>query len=356
MGGTRTILHQVYGTVAGKPKLNTTSVHPYQVKISLLLLSIIIGAAPAVGQTSLREINLENGPQTVGFIHYLTADSTRPYQRVFDWNNTSIPRPIPVSVWYPAKEKPVHGRAMTVLEYMRILKEEEEWEYLPDDQILNWFNYANTAANQAHLQERTTAFYEVEPRNGKFPVIIYAPSYQASSVENFALCEYLAGQGYIVIASPSRGTDNRFLEGGTVKDVETQARDIEFLIQEASRLPTADVDRMATMGFSFGGLSNVLSQMRNRNIKAMVSLDGSIKYQYGTLKKSPFFDIERVDVPFIHFAQKDIPERVLKEDQIDPSLNHQIEFYDSLVYSKAYRLKFHQLTHSYLVRLFQSVR
>jgi hypothetical protein len=42
---------------------------------------------------------------------------------------------------------------MTVLAYMKILKQEEEWEYLPDEQILNWFYYPNTRENRKHLTE-----------------------------------------------------------------------------------------------------------------------------------------------------------------------------------------------------------
>lgn len=86
--------------------------------------------------------------------------------------------------------------------------------------------------------------------------------------------------------------------------------------------------------------------MRNDNIKAIVSLDGSIKYQYSTLKTSPFFDIEKVDVPFIHLAQKDIPQEVMDTEGTDPKLNNEFEFYDSLKYSSAYKLKFNDLTHS----------
>ncbi|WP_225444186.1 CocE/NonD family hydrolase [Echinicola arenosa] len=302
----------------------------------------------------MKEIGLEHGSHTVGFTHYLASDSTRTYKRIFDWNNNTIPRPIPISIWYPSKATLKGTKPMQVLDYMEILKEEEEWEYLPNEQILNWFNYANTTANQNHLKEQTITYFGLQPENGengKYPVIVYAPSYQASSIENFALCSFLASHGYIVLSSPSRGTENRFLEGGTEKDMETQARDIEFLIKEASLLSTADLGKIATIGFSFGGLSNVLSQMRNESIKAIVSLDGSIKYQYSTLKKSPFFDIKKVDIPFIHMAQKDIPEEVMKEHNINPTLNHQFEFYDSLVYSQAYQLKFNHLTHAYFSTL-----
>ena len=105
------------------------------------------------------------------------------------------------------------------------------------------------------------------------------------------------------------------------------------------------------MGFSFGGLSNMLAQMRNENIKAIVSLDGTERYQYELLKKSPFFNKNKIDVPYIHMAQKDIPEIVLKEDNIDPALNTKFQLYDSLSRCRAYRLKFHNMTHSYFSTL-----
>jgi len=270
---------------------------------------------------------------------------------MYDWSNHRIPRPISISVWYPASEKLSKSKRMWVLDYMEILKQEEEWEHLPNDQILNWFYYPNTLDNRTHLEEQAAAFRQIKPATGKFPVIIYAPSYQASSIENFALCEYLASHGYIVMASPSQGSENRLLAGGTEKDLETQARDIEFLIQEVASIPHSDVNKIATMGFSFGGLSNVLAQMRHSQIKANVSLDDSIRYQYSTLQQSPFANIKKVDVPFIHMAQKDIPAQVLKEDKLNPELNYKFDFYDSLVYSKAYSLKFHHLSHSYFSTL-----
>ncbi|MBA3971757.1 MAG: prolyl oligopeptidase family serine peptidase, partial [Bacteroidetes bacterium] len=121
------------------------------------------------------------------------------------------------------------------------------------------------------------AVKNTKPFPNKFPIVVYSPSYQASSVENFALCEFLASQGFVVISSPSRGTENRFLDGGTTRDIETQARDIEFLINEISNKTYADVNNLAVIGFSFGGISNVLAQMTDKRIKAIVCLDGSIK-------------------------------------------------------------------------------
>jgi dienelactone hydrolase len=258
---------------------------------------------------------------------------------------------MPISIWYPSNDSTKDLNPITILNYMEILKQEEEWEHLPNEQILNWFYYTNTPANQGHLKEKTTAYSELEFANDKFPVIVYAPSYQASSIENFALCEYLTSHGYIVISSPSRGTETRWFSSNNSKEMETQARDVEFLIKEIAKFPSADLKKIATMGFSFGGLSNMIAQMRNENIKAIVSLDGTERYQYDLLKKSPFFDIKKIDVPYIHMAQKNIPDKVLKEDSINAELNTKFELYDSITRSKAYKLRFHNLTHSYFSTL-----
>lgn len=319
-------------------------------KATFLLLVLFLLHNSISAQISIEQINLIPGRFKVGFTHHTTFDSSRTYNRIFDWTNKSSLRPIPISIWYPSNESPSDS-PLTVLDYMRILKEEEEWEHLPDEQILNWFYYPNTVSNRNHLTKMTTAFSQLKPASGKFPIIIYAPSYQASSIENFALCEFLASHGYVIISSPSRGTENRFFEGGTEKDMETQARDIEFLIEVSNQLQFADQGKISTMGFSFGGLSQVLAKMRDNRIKAIVSLDGSIKYQFKTLKKSPFSNINNVNVPFIHFSQKDIPTEVLIQDNIDSTLNYEFEFFDNLKYSDAYHYQFHNLTHSYFSTL-----
>lgn len=224
----------------------------------LFYVAIFLSSNFVFSQTSLEQIDLPNRKYKVGFRNYQTDDSTRSYQRIFDWNNRSIPRPISVSIWYPA-ENVSNLKPLSVLDYMKIFAAEKEWEYLPDEQILNWFpNLTNTAENQKHLQEETIAFRNPTPLIGSFPVVVYAPELELSSIENFALCEYLACHGYVVIASPSRGAENQFMSS-VANGMETQARDIEFLIKEVSTYQMADIIKIATVGYSFGGLSNVLA-------------------------------------------------------------------------------------------------
>lgn len=320
-----------------KPKLRS------QDRIKLLTIVLILGS---YAHGHCQNLDLPQGQYKVGFKHFAKEDKTRTYTRIFDWDTVVLSRPIPISMWYPI-ESTKAKKVMSVNDYMSILKEEEEWESLPDNRILSWFYYQDNDRNRKHLEETTHAYRADKILNGKFPVVVYAPSYQASSVENFALCEFLASNGYIVLSSPSRGSRNRFLEGGTTRDIETQARDIEFLIGEAQALAHADIEKLAVVGFSFGGISNVLAQMRNERIRALVCLDGSVKYQLKKLLSSPSADMSRVDVPFLFMSQKDIPMNVMMEDRIDTTLNNNFAFFDSLRYSDAYYLKSHQLTHSH---------
>ncbi|NQX76136.1 CocE/NonD family hydrolase [Gilvibacter sp.] len=298
----------------------------------------------AKGQTSVADLNLDYGTYEVGYRYTQLVDNSRSYSVKGNWTTATIARPIPLSIWYPAKSTAV-STPMKVMDYMRVLKLEEEWEHLPDSLILNWFYYAPNAQNKAHLWEEVKAVKDQAELEGKYPVIVYAPSYGAASTENFTLCEYLASHGYVVIASPSRGAYNRSFTGGTLLDLETQARDIEFIVDALDDFNYVDTSRIATMGFSFGGISNVLASIRNKQIKANVSLDGSVKYQFKTLASSPFYRQDEFAIPFIHFSQKDIPAVVLEQDGIDPALNTDFEFYDRLDKAPAYQLKMLDLTH-----------
>ena len=85
-----------------------------------------------------------------------------------DFTNGNILREIPISVWYPAASPVGSGTRMRVLDYMQILKEEEEWEHLPNDFILDWFYYPNTEENQEHLKEEVNAQLNVNPIEAYF--------------------------------------------------------------------------------------------------------------------------------------------------------------------------------------------
>ena len=309
---------------------------------TLIIFTIICYSAES--QISFDQLNLNFGDYHVGFQHTVEYDHSRTYQKKMQWDHEFTSRPLEISLWFPA-EKSAHSERFDIANYLEILKREEEWESLPTEQILNWFAYPNTVKNRQLLKEKTKAFHFANPIEKKFPAVIYAPSYEASSVENFAMCEFLASHGYVVIAVTSKGESHRRIGREIVKGLEAQTRDLEFLLGRLHQMPNVNTKKIGTMGFSFGGLSNVLLQMRNKHIKAIVSLDGTIRYNYGALKKHPSANVLQVDVPFIHFAQKEIPKDILESDKIDPKLNTEFLFYNELKYSDAYKIRMKNMTH-----------
>ncbi|PPK86126.1 hypothetical protein CLV84_3045 [Neolewinella xylanilytica] len=234
---------------------------------------------------------------------------------------------------------------MHVGDYLSVLKDEEEWEELPTEYTLDWFYYPRNGVTERNATYPTRAFSRATPALGRFPVVLYAPSYQASSTENFMLGEYLASHGYLVLAAPSRGARNLRLTGGTSEDAGAQQRDLAYLFGMAAGLPQADPEHVYTIGFSFGGLSNVPFTMVNRFVDGVISLDGTIKYNPSVAAAVPGFDLARFRVPFVHFRQKPIPDTILVADGIDPGLAQRFTFLDSLRDVPAYEFEAPDLTH-----------
>lgn len=144
----------------------------------ILVTIILLQVCSMKGQTSLKEIGLKAGKYEVGFKHYTVNDSTRTYRIHNEFNNRLIKRPIPISIWYPTTKTNNISSKLTVLDYLKVLKEEEEWKNLPNYFLLDWFkDLSNTPENKAHLTEKTTAFLNSKPLNEEFPIVVYAPSY-----------------------------------------------------------------------------------------------------------------------------------------------------------------------------------
>jgi len=205
----------------------------------------------------------------------------------------------------------------------------------------------DSAKSARELDAMTRAVRDAAPARGSFPIIVYGPSLGAPSFENDVLMEYLASHGYIVIASPSWGPNGAMTADGG--GMETQARDMEFLMSYARSLPSADSTRIAVMGFSWGGISNVLIAMRNSTPKALVSLDGSIAYFYHRsatpqatmdFSKQAFVDPAKFTIPALFLRQGPSPAML---QMLGPDTT--FAFFDSLRYSDAYSVKLRTMRH-----------
>jgi dienelactone hydrolase len=137
---------------------------------------------------------------------------------------------------------------------------------------------------------------------GRFPVVIYAPSFSSMSWENADLCEYLASHGYVVVASPDMGATSRDMTAD-LGGINAQAQDISFLIGYAQSLPDTEMSEIAVAGFSWGGISNLFAAARDNRIDALVALDGSMRYFPGLVKAATDVHPEQMTTPMLFFTQ-----------------------------------------------------
>ncbi len=121
---------------------------------------------------------------------------------------------------------------------------------------------------------------------GRFPVVVYAPSLNATNTENIELCEYLASNGYVVLSSPSLGATNRLMTTDQA-GVNAQAQDIAYLLYSAKALPDADLSATAVIGYSWGGNAALFAAARDKNIRALVGLDPSFQFTGNPLPQGP---------------------------------------------------------------------
>jgi pimeloyl-ACP methyl ester carboxylesterase len=138
--------------------------------------------------------------------------------------------------------------------------------------------------------------------SGRFPVLIYAPSLNAPAIENIELCEYIASQGYVVMATPSMGANQRSMTLD-LPGANAEAQDISFLIDFAKSLPDAEISSVAVIGYSWGGMAALFAAARDKRIDALVSLDGSFRYSPGTVQEAGDVHPDQMLIPLLVFSR-----------------------------------------------------
>jgi dienelactone hydrolase len=310
-----------------------------------LLALLLLTASAAANAADTFVFSNEPGPYPVGVQLKSRYDSTRVYRPAFDLvtgqpETHERARPIQSLTWYPAKAM---GKPLTWRDYMAT-KATEDAPWLSPAEALRATD-ANIAGNSAGLPPAMAKQVLAQPMwaskdapaaAGTFPVVIYAPSFSASATENVDLCEYLASHGYIVIASRSLGAHTKSMTTD-LEGLEAQAGDIAFLIGQAHAMPQADMSRIAVVGYSWGGLSNVLAAARDDRIRALVSLDGSVRsytqFVDGGKDAAKYATPGRLAVPMLFVGrERDSVEDLVKEKKkLDYSLLNEMTYADMTI-------------------------
>jgi dienelactone hydrolase len=264
-----------------------------------LALALVTTVAEAQNPTLFR-FTEKPGPYAVGLKVVEQYDFSRTYRSAIDELGKPFQgqraRPLQTLIWYPALKS--NAIPMTVRDYADLTASEVNFDKPKKSQDAEDWTKAMTPS----LASPLWAVRDAALAPGRFPVVVYAPSFSSWSWENADLCEYLATHGYVVIASPDLGATSRDMTNDLV-GINAQARDISFLIGYAQTLPDADVSEIAVAGFSWGGISNLFAAARDNRIHALVALDGSMRYYAGLVKQSGDVHPEQMTVPLLFFTQ-----------------------------------------------------
>jgi tetratricopeptide (TPR) repeat protein len=240
------------------------------------------------------------GPYPVGLKVVAQYDYSRTYRNLTDDLGKPYQgeraRPLQTLIWYPAKKS--SAKAMTVTDYGNLMASETSFDKPRlAHKAQDWIKSMTPT-----LAMPLWAVRDAPMEPGRFPLVVYAPSFSAMSWENADLCEYLASHGYVVVASPDMGATTRNMTGD-LTGIDAQARDISFLIGYAQTLPNTDMSKIAVAGFSWGGISNLFAAARDNRIDALVAFDGSMRYFPGLVKQAGDVHPEQMTIPLLFFTQ-----------------------------------------------------
>lgn len=330
-------------------------------RFAAVCLALISFSTAAHGQTA--DFKLERGAHGVAFRVLQQHDYSRVYKTRFDvitgqQVKGERARPVQTLVWYPTAQT---GAGIAYSEYQRTAVTEDDFTLSAleiDKRAAAWVLERSGRMDkdllERELRQRSWAIRDAEPSAGKFPVVLYAPSLSAPAHENTELCEFLASQGYVVLASASVGARTRAMTTD-LEGLEAQAADIGFLLSSAYNMPQADTTRVGAVGFSLGGLANLFAAARDDRIGAVVSLDGSVrshpKFINGGADAAPDVTPERTAVPFFFIGARPKSVEQFNSDGNDLSYS----FINNMKYADVYIASMAPMLHrdfsSYALRI-----
>jgi dienelactone hydrolase len=285
------------------------------VETLLILLAVLGSIGGALAESPSLWGDLEAGPHDVGFRLIEEVDRSRAI-RVQHPSPVVRPRPIRVYVWYPAKLTEA-DRPMTFGRYAT-MADGDVW---PDDVLAGARDrmayegrpFARSVGEERYaelLEQPVRAVEDAEAAAGRFPLIVIGQGlYYESPVSHAILGELLASHGYVVATSPLVGTHSLLVHLDVV-DLETQVRDMEFVVRRVREESFVSPERLGLFGFDMGGMSAVVLAMRNPDVDAFVSVDAGILYGHashipsGIPFTSPHFDPDLLRAPWLHATQR----------------------------------------------------
>lgn len=276
-----------------------------------MLLVILIG--PGASAQIMNNIDRAQMYQ-VGYRVVITVDSGRTYKPAVPVTDKFHFRPVEIDMWYPAivskiQRPMLYGAFLNLLE-QRSNRFQNDTVYKNLTTQLVQYLGVNLHITDSVLERiKTSSYLDAENIKEPFPLILYMSSFNGISYENLGLFQYLASRGYIVVCVTSVG---RYPGNMSTKiaDVMEQVNDGYFILNYLKKTILIDSTKIGSIGYSWGGLADVLLSMKTPDIKALLSLDGSEIHYYGEsqeedmdfddVRRSRFFHTNEVRIPYAY--------------------------------------------------------
>jgi hypothetical protein len=229
--------------------------------------------------------SLAPGAYGVGFKVIELTDYSRIWGRVRDARGgmeRELPRPIRVSIWYPATHTTsdsmrfrsyvfYHSASPAGMRADAFLSGRDSTAYARGD-----FG-GDGALMTKLLTTRTAATLNAVAASGQFPVVLYAAGWNSLSPDNTVLAEFLASHGFVVATVPQLPRADGIPElSVSAADITVQERDLDFalgfLVASARNVNPSAV---ALVGYSMGGVVQLVQGAHRANVRALVGLDPS---------------------------------------------------------------------------------
>jgi len=276
-------------------------------KIKAIIITGLLMLPGAVTHANTLWGDLKPGPYGIGFKTIEKYDYQRPVGPILDYFGAPLEgersRPMQMCIWYPA-DRAESDMPLVYGEYAFTNPEDEEFITVLSALQNREIGYLGTVFGGDRgfvldvMSLELTAVRDAQPHEGSFPLIAYHPDLAGGVGDNAVLCEYLASHGFIVATAHSLGTIALNAEAQP-NDLESFARDLEFVIANVQELPHLDCNKLGVMGCGFGGAAALLLQMRSSGVAAVATLAGSFvdsRFVQAT-RENPYFGVERMHVP-----------------------------------------------------------
>ncbi|WP_421796243.1 dienelactone hydrolase family protein [Haliscomenobacter sp.] len=254
--------------------------------------------------------DLAYGKYSVGFKAVQTIDHTRASLQT--GKVQSAGRAMQLYIWYPAEK--ANTNQVLYLDYLTY------WFGQTQATRAGFFQSVAELGGDTTLfqpvfpkmaQNKTKAYRDAKIASGQFPLIIFPDQVHLQNI----LCEYLASWGFIVVSPVIQGPFAEPMQYDPA-GIETGVADMQFALGYLRK--NFPVQRnFAAMGLGFNATLALALQMRDPDVKALISLEGGITttFEEELIQRSPYYKLERCTAPMlvIHAPHPDVkPELVDK--------------------------------------------